>query len=329
MLRGPLPTTVIQRWFNENPRIRSAGTRKQWGGHLRRLEHRYPDKRVNEYTAEDLRDFLLFEPNGTPTARAHTTIAAVRCALVSFFGWAHFVGLHPHDLTNALRRLVVLNPRPVREHLWLQPHELQAVFQACYADRCELLGQRDALAIALAVQCGLRVHELSNLCWGDLNLRNGTASILGKGEKLATVALPKNLTGLLTQWHNTATDGLGRLPNADDPVLIAFRHEGGTSFNSKRGLVAQWDTPCGINGLRTAIKKRGATIGLPQLAPHDLRRTFAGRLEDSGLPLRAIQHALRHSSVATTERYLANNPTKWRDQITNALDDLELSRRAG
>jgi integrase len=82
---------------------------------------------------------------------------------------------------------------------------------------------------------------------------------------------------------------------------------------------------CGINGLRNAIKKRGTQIGLPELAPHDLRRTFAGRLEDNDVPLRTIQPALRHSSVATTDRYLADNPNRWREDISQRLRTSEPS----
>jgi hypothetical protein len=132
MVRGPFPCTVIQRWFDESPGIRSAGTRKQWRGHIGRLERRYPAKRIDEYTADDLHNFLLFDRDGRATARAHTTIATQRCALMSFFGWAHFVGLHPVDVTSTLKRLVTLKPRPVRKHVWLQKDELEAIFQSCY-----------------------------------------------------------------------------------------------------------------------------------------------------------------------------------------------------
>lgn len=54
VLRCPLPTSVARRWFDETPRIRSAGTRKIWLGHLKRLELRNPDKPVNEYLGEIL-----------------------------------------------------------------------------------------------------------------------------------------------------------------------------------------------------------------------------------------------------------------------------------
>ena len=48
----------------------------------------------------------------------------------------------------------------------------------------------------------------------------------------------------------------------------------------------------------------GATIGVPNLAPHDLRRTFAKLAHKGKAALKQIQLSLGHASVTTTERYL-------------------------
>jgi integrase/recombinase XerD len=44
--------------------------------------------------------------------------------------------------------------------------------------------------------------------------------------------------------------------------------------------------------------------GLPDIAPHDLRRTTAKLCRSAGGELEQIQLLLGHSSVQTTERYL-------------------------
>jgi site-specific recombinase XerC len=45
-------------------------------------------------------------------------------------------------------------------------------------------------------------------------------------------------------------------------------------------------------------------IGLPELAAHDLRRTYAQLGFDAGVPTTQMSKPLGHSSVETTQRYL-------------------------
>jgi site-specific recombinase XerD len=43
---------------------------------------------------------------------------------------------------------------------------------------------------------------------------------------------------------------------------------------------------------------------VPNLAPHDLRRTFAKLSDKGGAPLAQIQKSLGHDSIDTTARYI-------------------------
>ena len=52
------------------------------------------------------------------------------------------------------------------------------------------------------------------------------------------------------------------------------------------------------------LKTYVAGAGLPDIAPHDLRRTTAKLCRAAGGELEQIQLLLGHSSVQTTERYL-------------------------
>ena len=52
------------------------------------------------------------------------------------------------------------------------------------------------------------------------------------------------------------------------------------------------------------VRKYGSKIGLPQLAPHDLRRTYAQLGYEIGVPITQISTRLGHANVATTQRYL-------------------------
>jgi integrase len=52
------------------------------------------------------------------------------------------------------------------------------------------------------------------------------------------------------------------------------------------------------------VTRPGHGIGLPQLPPHDLPRTWAQLGYEAGIPLTQICKLLGHASVATTQRYL-------------------------
>jgi integrase len=52
------------------------------------------------------------------------------------------------------------------------------------------------------------------------------------------------------------------------------------------------------------VNKYGKKIGLPNLAPHDLRRTFAQLGYDAGVPITQLSVLLGHSSIDVTQKYL-------------------------
>ena len=52
------------------------------------------------------------------------------------------------------------------------------------------------------------------------------------------------------------------------------------------------------------VQHFGSGIGVPKLAPHDLRRTFAKLAHKGKSGLEQIQLSLGHASIMTTERYL-------------------------
>jgi integrase len=53
-----------------------------------------------------------------------------------------------------------------------------------------------------------------------------------------------------------------------------------------------------------ALRKYTSELGFANLAPHDLRRTYARLAHQGRAKLEQIQLSLGHASVQTTERYL-------------------------
>ena len=73
------------------------------------------------------------------------------------------------------------------------------------------------------------------------------------------------------------------------------------SMNNRQQLRGEVLLPQNI--LET-VGRYGKRIGVPHLAPHDLRRTFAKLAHKGRAALEQIQISLGHSSIITTERYL-------------------------
>ena len=70
--------------------------------------------------------------------------------------------------------------------------------------------------------------------------------------------------------------------------------------------------------VRAIVQRYGALIGVPDLNPHDLRRSLARAARRAGAPLEVIQHTLGHASVRTTEIYTRTG------EEANAGDFIEL-----
>jgi len=64
------------------------------------------------------------------------------------------------------------------------------------------------------------------------------------------------------------------------------------------------------------LQQYAASVGLPGIAPHDLRRTCAKLCRAAGGELEQIQLLLGHQSVQTTERYLGT-----RQDLVHAPND--------
>lgn len=288
---------------------------------------RFTGKRVNEITSDDLRDFILQGGIKQPSPSA---ISSYRSAIRAFFGWAAYAGIISHDPSAVLTRTVRVRAKPVRTDIWLSEDEINALFAACYDDEHELLGRRDAVAIGLMVLCGLRVNELACLRWQNVHLRRGMLDFMGKGAKPAQVRMPAQLVEMLFEWrgllaaggHFEIRYGRGTAKPEQRAVLLRFRAQ---TFDG-RELEPCWGCGLGHSGIRDLVAARGAQIGVPGLRPHDLRRSFAGLLEEKGVSIREISLALRHESVATTERYLADNPAKWQDNVAAAVIDIKTRR---
>lgn len=142
------------------------------------------------------------------------------------------------------------------------------------------LGLRDRALLELFYSSGLRLSELCNLRWRDLDLDDGLVTVLGKGSRQRSVPVGSHARQALAEWR--ASTGAG----AADPV-----------FPGRNGAI----TP---RAVQLRLRKLAQQQGLfKRVHPHLLRHSFASHVLESSGDLRGVQELLGHADIATTQVY--------------------------
>jgi integrase/recombinase XerC len=141
-------------------------------------------------------------------------------------------------------------------------------------------GRRDRAVLEVLYGAGVRVAELAGLDVGDVDLREGSVRVLGKGGKERIVPIGAKAVEALHAY-------LGERA-ADEGAL--FRNPRGRRLT--------------VRSLHRIVRARARAAGLPgRVTPHTLRHSFATHLLDAGADLRLIQELLGHARLTTTQRY--------------------------
>lgn len=194
-------------------------------------------------------------------------------------------GILPQDVAASITGVKGARQKGNRLGTWLTLDQAQALLKAPHGDG--LRARRDRALLALLVGCGLRRSELAALDLDRIQQREGrwvVVDVEGKGNRVRSVPMPA--------WAKAALDGW----------TAAAHIEGGHLFRaiSQKGDVAEGLTP---QAVYLIVKGYAEKLGI-EIAPHDLRRTFAKLAHRGRSPLEQIQLSLGHESILTTERYL-------------------------
>jgi integrase/recombinase XerD len=142
---------------------------------------------------------------------------------------------------------------------------------------------RNRAMLELLYATGLRVSELINLKFSDINLEDNFLRIIGKGSKERLVPFgekAKNFINIYLSKRKPYTDPTGN-------VFIS-------RLGKKLSRVEFW------RQLKNIAKKAGIN---KNITPHTLRHSFATHLLAGGADIRFVQEMLGHASIATTQIY--------------------------
>lgn len=149
-------------------------------------------------------------------------------------------------------------------------------------------GKRDHLMVLMAFRHGLRVSELCDLQWADIDFHAGTLHV-------------RRLKGSKDSTHYLVGDELR-------PLRVLHKaSESPYVFTSERG------GPLSAAGFRKQLATWGvkAKLGFP-VNPHMLRHACGYALANRGMDTRSLQAYLGHASITHTVRYTEMSPTRFK-----------------
>ncbi len=170
---------------------------------------------------------------------------------------------------------------------WLSKQDAQALLDT--PSEVTTKGIRDRAILAVLLGCGLRREECARLRVEHIQQREGRwvlVDLIGKRNKMRSVPMPSFAKAAVDSWCKVAGITSGAL-------FLSIRKGGNIQ---REGMSSQ--------AIRDAVAECSEGLGLTNVAPHDLRRSFAKLAHKGGSTIDQIQLSLGHSSIQTTERYL-------------------------
>lgn len=274
---------------------------------------------------EDFKTYLSVEKNFS-----EHTLAAYASDIVSFILWLdnvsctnvdfnklreylHFIQRFDYKKTTIARKVASIrtfykflfreryidsNPalslsapkRPKSLPKFLTPEEVEQILNNVKIETPA--GFRNRVILELLWATGMRISELSNLNFGDLNLNENEIRVFGKGAKERIVLVSDRAKGYLVQYINSARKLIAPEYNTneinDDTPL----------FINNTGYRLQNKT------VRKVINEIVEKIELPKkVTPHVFRHSFATKLIENGADLRVVQELLGHAGISNTQIY--------------------------
>jgi len=229
----------------------------------------------------------LEHDRGCGVGTRNTRLAAVH----SFFRFASY--RHPEHAATIQQVLAIPQKKSERRpRSFLTTVEMEALLAA--PNRSTWSGRRDHMVLALALQTGLRLSELTGLRCRDVEL--GAAAhvkCLGKGRKRRDTPLDRTTVSLLRAWLRE------RRGNPDDP-LFPSRQGGRLSSDAVQRLVAKHAETARASCL---------SLGSKRITAHNLRHSCAMDLLASGLDVATVAMWLGHEKLESVNAYVHSDLT--------------------
>jgi integrase/recombinase XerD len=229
----------------------------------------------------------LEHDRGCGVGTRNTRLAAVH----SFFRFASY--RHPEHAATIQQVLAIPQKKTERRpRSFLTPVEMETLLAA--PNRSTWSGRRDHMVLALALQTGLRLSELTGLRCQDVELGTGAhVKCLGKGRKRRDTPLDRTTVSLLRAWLRE------RGGEPDDP-LFPSRQGGRLSSDAVQRLVTKH-----VETARASCP----SLRSKRITAHNLRHSCAMDLLASGLDIATVAMWLGHEKLESVNAYVHSDLT--------------------
>jgi len=232
----------------------------------------YSKTGIDKISEKFIKSYLMvLSESGLEKISVSRKLASIR----SFFKYAYklnYIEVNP--------ACFISNPKSDRKLPEVVPKELiEIVFKEI--DKDEKNVKLYKVIVELLYGCALRVSELCNLNFGDINIHSKTVRILGKGNKVRIIPIGDKSIIVLNEYL------AGKKLNTKDPLLI--------DRNGKR--IYRRMVHRIVNKYLTKVSD------LEKKSPHVLRHSAATHMLDNGADLRAVKEILGHENLSTTQIY--------------------------
>jgi site-specific recombinase XerD len=199
---------------------------------------------------------VALETRGLGPISINVRITAVRKLAVE----AADNGLLAPELASGIARIKGVRTHGVRVGNWLSLQQAQALLNA--PDIRTKKGLRDRAMFAVLLGCGLRRSELASLTVKHVQMRDSRwciVDLVGKHGRVRTVPMPT--------WTKNAMDGWTTAAGIMEGYLLRPITRGDQVYGDRLSEKVVWQM----------LKPYVARIGVPYVAPHDLRRYAESR----------------------------------------------------
>jgi integrase/recombinase XerD len=273
---------------------KAPSTRRKYAEDLSKFSDFTGGKPLAAVTLSDLHDFAGF----ISVLMAPSSQGRVLATVKSLLSFANKVGYLPFNVGAAVELPKVKDTLSERILTEAEVHRLMNAPRDA----------RDRALISVLYAGALRREEAVRLKWRDLKDRDdlgagvGQATLLGKGSKTGVALLPASVYAqvlALRRVTERMADGtkIERNAGEDEPVFRSRKRKNGRDGHLE------------VSQVNRIVAKAAKEAGIEQpVSPHWLRHAHASHAHARKTDLALIRDTLRHSSIATTGRYLHARP---------------------